>query len=482
MEKNIKAKNEKGRMAVFIENMVAYGLTTVLEKMVPLIMLPIITSLLTDTADYGRYDMFNTIVQFGTNIAVLGMYDAMFREFFEEDTKEYKTKVTSTAMGIVFWSAIFVACILAVFNTSFSKVFLGDSESGMIVMLSAIAVAFSAYKNIVSAPIRMENRRKTYIAFSLVGSVLYYTLAIIFVYRGYNYAGLMYANIIYVIISCLLYFVITKKYFVLGKWDKRIAKNLLKIGLPLLPTFLAYWIFHAMDKIMITNMINLKAVGIYSVGSKVAQVSQIVYSAFAVGWQYFAFSRMKDKDQVELNTKILEYLAVISFVVFMIATLFDDIVFNILFSGDYIKGVEVFPFLFLSPLVLMLYQVVGNQTIVYKKSYLNTLSLVLGTIVNLILNYVLISKIGIKGASIATLSSYVVSLICIMVISKKKGWLIITKRFISISCITALYIMLLIFNESGTNNIIAVIGAIIIIVLYFKDFKQAFCNMVRKRG
>lgn len=85
------------RKKLFFENFLAYGMMSVLDKIVPFIMLPVVTRLITDTADYGRVEMFNTIVGFGTGFAVLGMYDAMFREYFEKDDSHYKNVVTSTA-------------------------------------------------------------------------------------------------------------------------------------------------------------------------------------------------------------------------------------------------------------------------------------------------------------------------------------------------------------------------------------------------
>ena len=58
---------------------------------------------------------------------------------------------------------------------------------------------------------------------------------------------------------------------------------------------------------------------------------------------------MKDKDQVELTSKIFEYLGVLSFVALSFAMLVAPYVFNFFFSGGYTKGIVVFPYLFLSP-------------------------------------------------------------------------------------------------------------------------------------
>ena len=58
----------KQRTKLFIENFLAYGAINALDKIVPVIMLPIVTRLITDSADYGKFEMFNTIVSFGSKL------------------------------------------------------------------------------------------------------------------------------------------------------------------------------------------------------------------------------------------------------------------------------------------------------------------------------------------------------------------------------------------------------------------------------
>lgn len=90
------------KIKLFLENFIFYGGLSMLEKAFPFLTLPIITRLLINPADYGVADMFNLIISFGRNIAILGMYDAIFREFFEDkDNKEYQKRVTATGMNIV---------------------------------------------------------------------------------------------------------------------------------------------------------------------------------------------------------------------------------------------------------------------------------------------------------------------------------------------------------------------------------------------
>ena len=78
------------KFKLFIENFLVYGLGGIISKLIPLIMVPIVTRLMPNTEYYGISDLSNTVVQFGSAIAVIGMYDAMYRMFFEKEDEEYK--------------------------------------------------------------------------------------------------------------------------------------------------------------------------------------------------------------------------------------------------------------------------------------------------------------------------------------------------------------------------------------------------------
>ncbi len=455
------------RKKLFIENFLAYGAINALDKIVPLVMLPIVTRLITDTSDYGRFEMFNTIVGFGSSFAVLGMYDAMFREYFEKDSLEYKSIVTSTSAKIVFLSASIVSLLLVVFSKTTSQLFLNTPENWAIAVLAGLGTFLSANKTIISAPTRIKNQRHVYIFSGISYSLLFYLLAIFFIKLGLNYKGLIYGQLIASSYILLFFYVLNRKDFNFSLFDIKVAKELFKIGIPLVPCFVIYWAFHSMDKIMISHMLGLKEVGIYSIGAKVASVSTFIYVAFAGGWQYFAFSTMKDKDQVELTSKIFEYLAIVSFILFATAALFNEFIFNLFFIGDYVNGSIVFPYLFLSPLILMLFQTAGNQLLVVKKSYLITICLSLGLLVNLLLNYLLIPIYGIKGAAFATLLGYIGPTLIMIYTTYYIKLLNINTRFI-LACLLTFIIISYLFYANNIHYSILIIAIFIYLGIYYK--------------
>lgn len=469
------------RLKLFIENFFAYGLINILNKIVPLIMLPIVTRMLPNTGDYGRFDLFNMIVDFGSSFAVLGIYDAIFREYFEKDDLQYKMKVTSTGMQIVLLSSFVVMLILMIFNKAFSQIFLGDTNSTFIIETAAIGVFLSANRNIISAPTRMQNRRTIYVVSGLSNSIAYYGLAILLVYIGLGYQGLIYGNFIASLGILLFFWILNKKEFHFKLYDKEIAKTLLKIGLPLLPVFVIYWAFNSTDKIMITHMLDVAQVGIYSIGARVASISQFIYQAFAGGWQYFAFSTMRDDDQVQLTSKIFEYLGLISFLAFIVLIPFNQWIFNILFTGDYTKGAEVFPYLFLSPLLLMLVQTAGNQFLVVKKSFYMTLSLAVGVVVNIIMNFFMIRAYGIIGCSLSTLTGYAVSVLMVVIVTSKMKLLKLSNTFKTISVLMVGVIVCLFFKLYLILCILVFLCVLTICLGYLKDIKKLVASLKSKK-
>lgn len=464
----------KSRVKLFLENMIFYGGLSMLTKALPLITLPIITRLLPDTSSYGIADMFNLIISFGTSLAVLGIYDAVFREFFEDKlNKEYQKKVTSTGFNIVVISSIIMFFVISISKKYISILLFNTAEYENLIILAGLGVVLSAFSSILASPTRMRNQRKIFFYTGIIFPLLGFLATYGFIKIGYTYEAIIFGTIVMNFVSVVVFGYLNRDDFDFKIYDKKVAKELFGIGIPLLPTFLIYWVFNSMDRIMISKMLGVSELGIYTVGSKIASVSQLIYTAFAGGWSYFAFSTMKDEDQVSLNSKVFEYLGIISFIAFIIAQPFIVPVFDVFFKGDYQKGAIVFSYLFLSPLILMLFQVVANQVIVIKKSYLSTIALIGGAIVNIILNYFLIEKYGIKGAAVSTLLSYVLSVSLMVFICYKYKLIVVAKRFIIIAIVLLSGIIL---DFLGYKNyfLFYVLILVMIGLAYLKDVKQLF--------
>lgn len=473
------------KLKLFVENFLVYGVGGVISKIIPLIMVPIVTRIMPDTSYYGLSDLSNTVVSFGSALAVMGMYDAMYRMFFEKNEQEYKRDVCSTTLLFTIGTTIIVFALMILGRKYISKYFFGGEKYVYLVYLSAFATLVSATNQIISAPTRMQNKRKIYLVTNTVGPILSYAIALPLLFEGHYIIALPLATVLSGITMELSFLFLNKRWFRIGRFSKVILKQLLIIAIPLLPNFLIYWIFNSCDKVMITNILGTGAAGVYSVASKVGMCSQLIYMAFAGGWQFFAFSTMNEDNQVESNSKVFEYLGIISFSVSVFVFALSKSIFEILFSEAYIDGYRSAPLLFLAPLLQMLFQVACNQFIIIKKTWPNLLILSTGAIVNVILNLVLIPKIGIEGASLATLMGYAVSVIICLIVLNRMNLMIISKRLIIGFIVTIAYILLWRFWYME-SPIISLMLAIVIVgflgMLYHRELYYLFNGVKKKIG
>lgn len=470
---------------LFIENFLVYGLGGIISKVIPLIMVPIVTRIMPSTEYFGISDLSNTVVQFASAIAIMGMYDAMYRMFFEKEDEGYKKNVCSTALMFTIFTSLVVFVLMLLFRDVIAQYFFSDRKYANVVYLSAMATLVGATNSIISAPTRMQNQRKIFLIANTVSPLLSYSISIPMLLAGHYVIALPLAAVISGATMELAFGILNRKWFNPKRFDSKLLKQLLVIAVPLLPNFLIYWVFNSFDKVMITNMIGIGAAGIYSVGSKLGHASQLIYTAFAGGWQYFAFATMKEENQVESNSIIFEYLGIISFVATGFVCALSFVIFKLLFTENYLSGYIVAPYLFLAPLLQMLFQVAANQFLVVKKTWPNLFVLSAGAVLNVALNYLLIPVLGIEGASLATLTGYIVSDILCVIVLLRMGLMTISKRFIVSAFLMVVFMVAwrMLFSDKVLVGIGAALTlACLLLLPYRNDVQRLFSTLKFDNG
>ena len=465
---------------LFIENFLVYGFGGIISKVIPLVMVPIVTRIMPTTEYFGISDLSNTVVSFASAFAVMGMYDAMYRLFFEKDDEDFKRNVCSTALVFTIVTSAIVFILMLIFRDIIAHFFISDKKYAYVVYISAIATLVGATNSIISAPTRMQNKRRVFLITNTISPLLSYSISIPMLLAGYYVIALPLASVISGITMEITFGFLNHKWFQIRRFDTKLLKQLLIIAIPLLPNFLIYWVFNSCDKVMITNMIGIGDAGIYSVGSKLGHASQLIYTAFAGGWQYFAFSTMKEENQVKSNSLIFEYLGIISFGTTAIICALSHTIFQILFPERYLSGYIIAPYLFLAPLLQMLFQVAGNQFLVIKKTWPNMLILSLGAILNILINYTLIPVLGIEGASLATLCGYIISdIVCIIVLCRMQLMILRSRFLIAVLLMAAFFIIWRVFISD--NLLFGILLAVGFVIIYFFMYKSEIRKFFKQR-
>lgn len=470
----------KNRGKLFIENFLVYGLGGTISRFIPMIMLPVITRLYPNSEYVGLNDLSTTFISFAAALALCGMYDAMFRLFFDDKKLDFQKQICSTALIFVTCTTLILGIIFLVFRKEVAAWYFGSEDCEILVIITILGFMVNSTNQIVSAPTRIQNKRKVFLVTNTLSPVISYSIAIPLILKGYYLVAIPLATIVSGVTLEISFGILNKTYFSIKsfRWEK--VKDLLKIGLPLMPNFVVYWIYNSADKVMISQILGNSYTGVYSVASKIGHISNLIYTAFAGGWLYFSYSTMNDDDQVQLKSDIFEYLGVISFFCTIALAAVSRLGFKLLFTEEYIEGYLVAPYLFLAPLLLMLYQVIANQFTIIKKTYMNLLALSSGAILNVIFNFVMVPVIGIEGASIATVLGYVLSLVmCVCLLKKMKLININTKVKYNVMIFVSYFVIWRVFLHK--SSVLSILVALFIECFYLLLYKDKLLEIVSKK-
>src|SRR5574344_2589090 len=114
------------KIKLFLENFLVYGLGGIISKIIPLLMVPVITRIMPNSEYFGISDLSNTLISLFSAVAIFGMYDAMYRMFFEKDEEIYKTTICSTTLLFTLVMSFVVFFVMIIFKNVIAKYFLGD--------------------------------------------------------------------------------------------------------------------------------------------------------------------------------------------------------------------------------------------------------------------------------------------------------------------------------------------------------------------
>ena len=469
------AENGMKKAKLFIDNFFVFGLGGIISKLVPLIMLPIITRLLPDTVYVGVSDLGMTVASFGAALATLGMYDAMYRKFFDFEKKDEKIALCTTSTLFVAISSFIVGFIFILFRSAICVGLFGSDEYLILVFISALTVIFKTTNPFFLAPSRMQNHRKIFVLTNVLTAIVNYSVVILFICLGQYLIAIPIAMLISSVISSAILFYINREWFDFRLIDLKIIRPLLKIGLPMMPNFVFYWVMASCDRLFVSKFLGVAENGVYSVGSKMGSISQLIYIAFAGGWHYFAFSTMNEPDQVRTTSRVFEYLSALSICGMIGAMNWSKVLYSFMFNGDYQKGYIVAPYLFFAPLLLMLYQTVSNQFLIIKKTGPAAFFLLIGVCINVGLNFVLIPQMGIEGAAIATLSGYVVALVLCCIKLHEIKLITFSRRYIISMLVLTVYFIVYRFVWNANIGLLSLFGGgsvLCILLLYIREIRS----------
>jgi O-antigen/teichoic acid export membrane protein len=212
-----------------------------------------------------------------------------------------------------------------------------------------------------------------------------------------------------------------------GKFEKTYLKPILKYSIPLLFVGMAGIVNETLDRILLKRLLiddlgfdeTMKQIGIYGANYKLSILITLFIQAYRYAAEPFFFNKEKDKDSKQLYAKIMTYFVIVVCTIFLFVIAYLDILKYFINNEVLWEGLVIVPILLGANVFLGIYY---NLSIWYKlsqKTSYGALISIGGAVITIILNLILIPKMGYEGAAWATLICYLAMVIASYVLGQK---------------------------------------------------------------
>lgn len=257
---------------------------------------------------------------------------------------------------------------------------------------------------------------KSIVVRSNVAALVAAGLQIFAVYNNFSIVSLCLISTVSVVVSFFtIYLQFKRKYKIslIGRIDYRFIKVIIMESIPLAIAAAAATVYTTCGSILIGHMLGTSEVGVYAVGLKLFNMAQIAIvpvrtSLFPKQMELYQKDKKRYKKMFVLVSSAMTWLCIVGMIISFTAM---PMVFNIVFSSEYIQALSVFNIHLFA--LLFLYNSVlrtGHYTITNSGKIL-MYTQVICVMLNIILNVIFIPIIGIYGAAVATVVTQISSLL-----------------------------------------------------------------------
>ena len=443
------------------------------SKLITFFLVPLYTNILTKS-EYGTIDLITILTTVIVPLITLNIQEAVLR--YSMDKESNKSKILSIGILILFIS--FFICIL---GYPLLKLFNATSSYAFLLVLYTM---FFISSQLFLCYLRGCERLIDYSIISVIQTLI---IAII---NFYFIAVLKLGIKGYIIAYIIAYFVSTLLCLIKGniiselkkfRVDNNLFKEMTKYSIILIPNSLMWWIMNSLDRIMVTSMINIDSNGLYAVSYKIPTILITFTSIFNQAWMFSAVKEKDSKDKNEYTNVIYSSL----FNVIVVASLFLILILKPLMTiyvgKEFYDAWLYTPPLIIGTIFLTLGTFLSNEYTSNKDSMGFLKSSTFGAVINLVLNFVLIPKIGIMGAAIATCISYAAVLIFRIFDTRKYVKLkIIDLKKVILFLLLVISVILLYVVDGISLYILLLILFVIELLINLKFWLNIICNIFLK--
>jgi len=402
----------------FLKDSILYTLANLFTKGIAFIMLPVFLSYLTKS-EYGVLDYITTVGLVLGVVVALEIAQAVIRFSSDSENNAY-AKAQYINAGLIFTLGCYSILIICVhFNLGSVAHFLtGDSENLNIASLTVFSYFALALMYLTAVIYRSNLNAKSATLSSAVAATITSIITYLLLSRfDMGLEGVLWGIIIgQLSVAIINLFNLRAFWLVFPCWQT--LKEMLQFSSPLVISSLGVVFATFADRLMIKELLDFSELGEYSVAARLAAGVALLTVGFQSALAPLIYSQLDNSETPQNLNKLLRFYVVVGIMFIVVAFSVSDPLIVLIAGEGYSKAPDILAILSLSVLLNSAYLFFPGLSIAKKTHVLAGINIFSG-LLNILLNFIFIPKLGIYGAGLATLGSALVSLILNIYYSEK---------------------------------------------------------------
>lgn len=397
-----------------LSNTFLFAISTFSSKILVFLLMPFYTEILPPEAK-ATADLIIKSGNLVQPLLTLGIGNAVIRFGLDKACRRenvYTNAVTAIAMGsavsLCFWPALTL---------------IPDLNSYL--PLLYVFMIVSVLRNSLSSNfVRSQMYTRLYAVDGVLNSALYVLFMILFLKPfGWGIPGFVLATIAADACSILFLTVVAglHRYLKPRYFNPTLFKEMVRYSAPLIPSTMFWWIINTSDFYFVKFINGNAMAGLYSIAYNIPNLIMMFSSLFTEAWQLSAVTEdTQDKKARErFFSRVFFCFQGLVFSVSAGLIVLCKVCITVLAADAYYTAWQYVPLLILAMIFSCFVTFIGSIYMVEKRSSLSLYTMLVGAVMNLILNALLIPLMGPNGAAVATIVSYLTVFIIRAVNTKK---------------------------------------------------------------
>jgi O-antigen/teichoic acid export membrane protein len=392
--------------------------TNIAIMLLGIVQLPILTKGL-GASLYGVWSLIDVTISLIVPFALISLNIAIVRFLAAEKKLGRIRDDFLSACSVVFITGAALSVLLFLLSDVIAASIFKDVNASYYIKLASVLILVNSLYLLSTAFFRMRRNMGLYSLLTAVFNISQVALIFASILLGYKLTGVVVAFVINGVVFTLINLIIILRRIGFKAPTFSHMRTYLEWGLPLAPNAAILWIINTSDRYMVSYFLGVTAAGIYSAAYVIGQ-----YALFFLGPLGIVLypTIAKHYDEGNLNetgaylkysVKYLMMIAIPS--AFGLSILAKPLLY-ILTTPQFVNGSSVVPFVAFGAVIFSFFQISVYVIHLVGKTRITVRLLGIAAALNIALNLLLIPRLGILGAAVATLIAYgVLGILTLMV-------------------------------------------------------------------